>query len=219
MTASAVQFRVSGLLLDLDGTLVDSTAVVDEHWGLIADRLGLARTDVVGRYHGMPASDTMRMIAPRLSEREVEEMVQDIHAGEVADAGRVDALPGALSLLQDLPLERWAVVTSCPRELALARLEGAGLPVPRNLVTDDGDRPGKPDPAPYVFGARVLGLAPADCLAIEDAPLGIRSAMSAGCQVLGLRTTHAEVDGPSVPDLSWVDVTFDGDSLDVRARS
>jgi sugar-phosphatase len=212
-------FRVSGLLLDLDGTLVDSTAVVDRHWGLFADRLGLERSSVVGRFHGMAAADTLRTIAPQLSEREVEALAEEFHAGEVADADLVEALPGAHSLLQQLPPDRWAIVTSCPRELALARLKGAGLPVPRGLVTADGDRPGKPDPAPYLFGATTLGLAPEDCLAVEDAPLGIRSALGAGCHVLGVRTTSAELDVPSVPDLSWVEVTLDGDSLDVRARS
>jgi sugar-phosphatase len=212
-------FRVSGLLLDLDGTLVDSTSVVDRHWGLFADRLGLARSDVVGRFHGVPATDTLRTIAPRLSEREVEALAEEFHAGEIADAGLVEALPGARSLLQQLPPDRWAIVTSCPRALALARLEGAGLPVPGALVTADGERPGKPDPAPYLFGAQSLGLAPGDCLAVEDAPLGIRSAIGAGCQVLGVRTTSAELDVPSVADLTCLEVTFDGASLDVRRRA
>jgi mannitol-1-/sugar-/sorbitol-6-phosphatase len=209
-------FRVSGLLLDLDGTLVDSTAVVDRRWGLFADRLGLERSAVVGRFHGMPASDTLRRIAPQLSEREVEALAEEFHAAEIEDADLVEALPGAHALLHQLPPDRWAIVTSCPHALALARLEGAGLPVPRVLVTADGERPGKPDPAPYLFGAQSLGLAPADCLAVEDAPLGIRSATDAGCRLLGVRTTLAQLPVPSVADLTQIEVTVDGAALDVR---
>lgn len=220
MSETQALFWVRGVLLDLDGTLVDSTTVVDKHWGLIADRLGLPRTDVVGRFHGMPASDTLRTIAPELDDDEVDVLTREIHAGEVADAGLVDALPGALSLLQQLPPDRWAIVTSCPRELAIARLEGAGLPVPAVLVTADGERPGKPDPAPYQFGAESLGLAAADCLAIEDAPLGARSATSAGCLVLGVRSTHASLDVPTVADLTHLEVSVRDDVIivDTHAR-
>jgi len=208
-----VEFRVDGLLLDLDGTLVDSTAVVDKHWGLVADRLGLARDAVVGRFHGMTADETMRTIAPSLDGEEVASLVRDMHAGEIADSGLVTALPGALGLLQQLPVDAWAVVTSGPRALAVARLEGAGLPVPDRMVTADDVVRGKPDPEPYLRGAEALGLEPRRCLAIEDAPPGVRAAVDAGCQVLGVRTTHEELDVPTVPDLSSVGVTVDGDLL------
>ena len=101
-------------------------------------------------------------------------------------------------------------------ELAEARLEGAGLPVPARMVTADDVVRGKPDPEPYLRGAEALRLDPGRCLAIEDAPPGVRSASAAGCQVLGVRTTHAELDVPTVPDLSWVSVTVDGEVLVLR---
>jgi sugar-phosphatase len=211
-----VEFRVCGLLLDLDGTLVDSTAVVDKHWGRIADELGLPRTEVVGRFHGMTAAETMRKIAPSLSDTEISSLVNDLLAGEIADADLVSALPGALALLERLPDDAWVVVTSGPLELAVARLAGAGLPRPERLVTAESVSSGKPEPDPYLLGAELLGHAPADCLAIEDAPAGVRSAVTAGCQCLGLRTTHGELEVPSVPDLSSVRLSFDDARLVVH---
>ena len=213
-----MEFRVSGVLLDLDGTLVDSTAVVDKHWALVADHLGLERDEVVGRFHGMTADQTMRAIAPSLSEDDHVSLVSDLLAGELGDAGLVTALPGALELVQQLPEDAWAVVTSGPRELAAARLEGAGLPVPARMVTADDVVRGKPDPEPYRRGVEALGLEPGQCLAIEDAPPGVRSAVAAGCQVLGVRTTHPELEVPTVLDLSWVSVAVEGDVLVLSGR-
>lgn len=215
---SDLTLRADGLLLDLDGTLVDSTAVVDRQWGLVADRLGLARSDVVGRFHGMTAETTMRVIAPDLADEEICELVAELHAAEVDEADLVTALPGALTLLDTLPADRWAVVTSGPRVLAEARLKGAGLPAPARLVTADEVASGKPDPEPYLLGAAALGLTPARCVAVEDAPSGVHSARAAGCQLLGLRTTHAELEVPTVPDLTWVSVVVEGNELVVTTR-
>jgi sugar-phosphatase len=212
-----VEFRVLGLLLDLDGTLVDSTAVVNKHWGLVADELGVPRAQVVGQFHGMTAAETMRRISPSLSDREVARLVQGLHAGEAEDGHLVEALPGALALLQELPTEAWAIVTSCPHDLALARLRGAGLPAPARMVTADSVGRGKPDPEPYLQGARALGMTPEDCLAIEDAPPGITSAAGAGCQVLAVRTTHQDLAVPSVADLSRVTLVREGATLVLTA--
>jgi sugar-phosphatase len=212
-----VEFRVRGLLLDLDGTLVDSTEVVNKHWGLVADELGVPRTQVVGQFHGMTAAETIRRISPSLSDSEVAHLVQGLHAGEEEDGHLVEALPGALALLQELPAEAWAVVTSCPHDLAHARLRGAGLPTPAHLVTADSVGRGKPDPEPYLQGAKALGMAPEECLAIEDAPSGITSAARAGCQVLAVRTTHQDLAVPSVSDLSRVSLARDGTTLVLTA--
>jgi sugar-phosphatase len=216
-TSEPVEFRVRGLLLDLDGTLVDSTAVVDKHWGLVADQLGVPRARVVGQFHGMTAAETLRTIAPSLSDGDVSRLVESLRAAEAEDGHLVGALPGALELLQEVPAEAWAIVTSCPHDLALTRLRGAGLPAPAHLVTADAVDRGKPDPEPYLRGAMALGMAPEDCLAIEDAPAGITSAARAGCQVLAVRTTHQDLSVPSVADLSGVTLARDGATLVLTA--
>jgi sugar-phosphatase len=205
--------RTRALLIDLDGTLVDSTAAVARCWTRMADRLGLDPATIVGRYHGIPARSTLPLIDPTLSEAEVERLSNELLADEVRDTEGVVALPGAAALVAALPDRAWAIVTSCSPELALARLAAAELPVPPVLVTADDVRRGKPDPEPYLLGAERLGLVPADCLVLEDAPAGVESARAAGCPVLGVRTTHPELDAPTVPDLSAISVVVAADGL------
>ena len=99
-------------------------------------------------------------------------------------------MPGALELIRSIPDGRWGVVTSGSRLLARNRLRYCGLPVPKMLVTSDDVTHGKPDPEPYLKGAKQLGFAPADCLVIEDAPAGIESARAGGMKVIGMTSTY-----------------------------
>ena len=74
------------------------------------------------------------------------------------------------------------------------------------VVTADDVSVGKPDPAPYLMGAKLLGFRPERCLVVEDAPAGVISARAAGCAVIGVLTTHTELDAPTVRTLA--DVRF-----------
>jgi sugar-phosphatase len=75
--------------------------------------------------------------------------------------------------------------------LALARLGAASLPVPEIFVTFDDVKNGKPDPEPYLLGAKLMGLAPSDTYVVEDAPAGVTAGIQAGATVLAVTTTHA----------------------------
>jgi mannitol-1-/sugar-/sorbitol-6-phosphatase len=126
------------------------------------------------------------------------------HMDAVAESARVDrlhaqtggvALPGAAELLGSVaPL---AVVTSCSPHLAAARFAAARLTPPAVLITADLTARGKPHPDPYLAGAAALGVAPAECLVIEDAPAGVAAARAAGMTVWAVTTTHsaAELSG------------------------
>jgi beta-phosphoglucomutase-like phosphatase (HAD superfamily) len=91
--------------------------------------------------------------------------------------------------LDALPSNRFAIVTSASHPLAVVRLRAAGFAIPKHLVTSSDIRNGKPHPEPYLRGAQILGVPPADCVVIEDAPAGVQSGKTAGCRVLALRTT------------------------------
>ena len=81
-------------------------------------------------------------------------------------------------------------MTSGTRRLAIKRLQVAGLPVPPNMITGDDVTHGKPNPEPYLAGAKILGREPQQCLVFEDAPSGIRAGKAAGMTVIGLTTTY-----------------------------
>jgi mannitol-1-/sugar-/sorbitol-6-phosphatase len=198
---------VDAVLFDLDGTLVDSTASVLRNWRRIATMLGRDGEDLVGDRHGVPGRQVLRILEPDLPEERIRELDQALIEGEIADTGDVTATKGARELLAAIPGSRWAVVTSAPLRLAVARLAAAGLPVPAVLVTADDVPAGKPDPAPFRRAAERVGSPAQRCLAVEDAPAGIASARAAGCPTLGVLTTFPELDADTVPDLTAVTVT------------
>ena len=118
-------------------------------------------------------------------------MIEDMEVEDVAD---LQVLPGVKALLEGLPPERWAIVTSSTRRLLLARLKAAGLPVPERIISGDMVERGKPDPEPYRRGAELLGFRPEECVVVEDAPSGVGAGKAAGCRVLGVLGTHSAAE-------------------------
>jgi mannitol-1-/sugar-/sorbitol-6-phosphatase len=189
MTAAALIGRAQALLVDLDGTLVDSTAPVRRVWHRFATRHGLDPEEVHRFAQGRPSRETVRLLAPA-ADHEAEAAAVE-HA-EVHDTEGVRAHPGAVELLgSGGPV---AIVTSCSAALARARLSAAGLPMPDVLVSSDGLERGKPDPECFLIAARRLGVDPTACAVIEDAPAGIKAGRAAGAMVIALRTTHPDAE-------------------------
>ena len=184
------RFECRAVLFDLDGVLVDSASYIEEQWRRWATAKGLAPEPFLRVCHGRRALETIRLAAPQLdAEAEI--------AAFVHDAGNGNALKpveGASRLLQTLPMGSWAVATSGTRTAATERLTEAGLPIPAVLVCAEDVVHGKPSPDVYLMAAAGLGIAPADCLVVEDAPAGIQAARSAGMGVVALTTTHRPED-------------------------
>ncbi|MCI2240290.1 HAD-IA family hydrolase [Paenibacillus sp. TRM 82003] len=210
----------AAVLFDMDGTLVDSTSAIARCWTTWALEHGVtAEALAAAGGHGRPASEIVRDL---VGAERAEEAAARITELEVADVHDVVQLPGVPRLLAEVPAGRWAVVTSCGRPLADARRRAAGLPEPAALVTyDDVDR-GKPDPECFLLGAHRLGVDPADCLVVEDAPAGLAAARAAGCATLAVRTTHptGPLDADAVVELlSHVRASADGAGVRVRVRA
>lgn len=185
---------VRALLLDLDGTLVDSTPAVLAAWRAAADRLGLPFDLVAPHVHGVPADAVLRAAVPHLTQAERRAEAERVLADQAAPDAPVEALPGAAALLAAVPADRVAVVTSGELRLVRASAAKAGLVLPEVLVTADDVVRGKPDPEPYLRAAAALGVDPADCLVVEDAPAGVAAGRAAGARVLALLTTHTAAD-------------------------
>jgi mannitol-1-/sugar-/sorbitol-6-phosphatase len=182
--------RCRAILFDMDGVLVDSTPAVARVWGIWAARHGFEAEETVRRAHGRPSLATIRELLPNgdhdAEDREVERL-------EIEDISDVVALPGATQLLRAIPARQWAVVTSATRKLAEVRLRASDLPF-AHLVTSNDVVHGKPFPDPYLKGAETLGVAPSDCVVVEDAPSGVRAGKAAGARVLALLTTSAAAE-------------------------
>jgi sugar-phosphatase len=210
MTAAVIECDV--VLFDMDGTLVDSTAVVERHWAKWASRRGINVSDILAVSHGRPTIDTLRLVAPHLA---TEEEAARIDADEARDSEGVRPVAGALELVASLPPARWAVVTSANRALALTRLAAAGFPVPNVLVTVDDVTLGKPNPAPYVHAARQLSSMAARSVVLEDTPVGVQAGRAAGATVIGVTTTFNRLDDchHCVADLRAIRAVHEDDSL------
>ncbi|MDB4882446.1 MAG: HAD-superfamily hydrolase, subfamily variant 3 [Gemmatimonadetes bacterium] len=212
----------SAVLFDLDGVLADSTASVSRSWGAWARRVGLDPDEVLAKVHGRRAMDTVRALRPNL-DAEVE--LAFLVALETTDNHDVVPIPGARELLQALPADAWAVVTSGTRAVATSRLVAAGIPLPRVMISGESVSRGKPDPEGYLLGAASLGVAAAECIVVEDAPAGAAAARAAGMLLLALTTTHAASElQPAdlvISDLSHLSLRQpapSGHRLELRAR-
>jgi mannitol-1-/sugar-/sorbitol-6-phosphatase len=180
-------FFTKAILFDMDGVLIDSAPAVERVWRIWAKAHGLDPALVVAQAHGRRSIETIRAVAPAMDAEKENVVVEQM---EIEDKDGVTALPGAARLLAQLPDDRFAIVTSATRPLAVARLGYAGLPVPRYTITADDVVNGKPSPEPYLKGAALLGVAPIDCVVFEDTPTGIASARASAMQAVALQTTY-----------------------------
>ncbi|ROS43965.1 HAD-IA family hydrolase [Amycolatopsis thermoflava] len=178
------------LLVDMDGTLVDSDEAQVRSWTAWAAGHRLNPGPFLDA-QGRTARDKITEFAPWL---DVESETRRIAAMEAEERSGVRALPGALDLWRSN--QRFAVVTSADEKLARVRLDAAGLDVrrPETIVTADDVTKGKPDPEPYLLAARRLGVDPARCTVVEDAPAGVEAGLAAGMEVVALTTTAHERD-------------------------
>jgi mannitol-1-/sugar-/sorbitol-6-phosphatase len=183
-----MKISVRGILFDMDGVLVSSIGSVERSWTKWAEKHGVDPALAIKTAHGRRAIETVRFLRPDLND---EEELRHLEEMEVNDNEGVEILEGVLPILQALPTNRWTVVTSATKRLALSRMRHGGIPVPERVVTADKVSKGKPDPEPYVVGAKLLGLKPEECLVIEDAASGAKAGHAAGCKVLATLFSHS----------------------------
>jgi mannitol-1-/sugar-/sorbitol-6-phosphatase len=171
----------AAFLFDMDGTLLDSSAVVHRVWGAWARRHGVDAAALLADVHGVRAEDTIRRFAgPGM---DVAKETQWILEAEVRDVEGVVALEGIHAFIERCDPGTWAIVTSAPRALAEARLRAAKLPIPEVLITAEEVQRGKPDPQGFLLGAKRLGVRIEECLVFEDSAAGVAAAKAAGADV------------------------------------
>ncbi|KUM76177.1 MULTISPECIES: HAD-IA family hydrolase [Streptomyces] len=208
MTAAvSTVLTARALLLDMDGTLVNSDAVVERIWRRWATEHGLDGDEVMKVVHGRQGHASMALLLPG---RPVEQNLADntrLLAEETADMDGVVAVPGAPEFLASLRGLPHALVTSADVPLSTARMAAAGLALPEVRITAESVGASKPDPEGFLKGAAELGVAPADCVVFEDSGAGIAAGKAAGMRVVGIGA-RAGVHGPDVvvPDLTRVRV-------------
>jgi mannitol-1-/sugar-/sorbitol-6-phosphatase len=203
VVSSPVEIRCKGVLFDMDGILISSIGSVERSWTKWAELRGVDPEFALKTAHGRRAIETAALLRPDLDSQAELRLIEDI---ELADGEGLAVLPGVLDLLCALPPDRWTVVTSATDRLARQRLGEAGIPMPHRLVTADDVEQGKPDPAPYLAGAALLGVPPEDCVVFEDAESGTLAGRAAGCTVIATTFSH-EAESLSAAHYLVEDVT------------
>ncbi|MFJ8659176.1 HAD-IA family hydrolase [Streptomyces sp. NPDC093795] len=191
------------LLLDMDGTLVNSDAVVERCWRRWAERQGLDTDAVLRVVHGRQGYATMAVLLP---DRPMEENYADnrvMLVEETADLDGVVPVPGAPAFMAALATLPHALVTSADEALAQARMGAAALPMPETRVTAECVGASKPDPEGFLKGAAELGFDPADCVVFEDSEAGIQAGRAAGMRIVGVGPRAAAF----APDVHVADLT------------
>ncbi|MBB4932068.1 HAD superfamily hydrolase (TIGR01509 family) [Lipingzhangella halophila] len=206
------------VLLDMDGTLVDSEALWGRAEREVVSGLGGVWTDEDHRRNVGAASVPVTRYIIELTGTDVPPaaVAAELRAAFSRQlAGGVELRPGAKELVaavarSDVPM---ALVTSTERSVVDAAIGGIGAGSFDVTVAGDEVEQNKPAPDPYLRAARLLGADPARCVAVEDSPVGIASAVAAGCVTVAVPSMVAleEADGLTVLDsLVGVDLRWMG---------
>lgn len=201
----------AAFLFDMDGTLINSIAATERVWTRWALRHGLNVEIFLPTIHGVRCIETVRR--QNLPGVDPEQEAALLTQAEMDDTDGVTAITGVAALLASLPADRWAVVTSAPRSLALRRIQAAGLPLSTLMITSEDVTQGKPAPDCFLLAAQKLGVSANECLVFEDAPAGIKAAESAGASVVVISATHShemQTSHPIVADYSGIQVVIEG---------
>jgi sugar-phosphatase len=194
------------ILFDMDGTLVDSTVVVEQVWERFADRFGLDVVEILKTSHGRRMEDSIVRFGPEGID--VATVKEDLDAFEARTVDGVVAVPGAPAFVAALPSGSIALVTSAGRTLAMVRMASVDVPIPAVVVSADDVQRGKPHPDPYLQAAALLGVEPADAVVFEDADAGIESALAAGMRTVVVGDAAGSIaDGlPRITDYAQISV-------------
>jgi HAD superfamily hydrolase (TIGR01509 family) len=187
-----------GAIFDLDGTIVDNMPIHVEAFAIFAERHGLPplTLDDRQRLDGRRNSE----IFPDLFGRPLTEADQKAFAKEKEtlyrglSVGRLTPVHGLVRLLDRLDAHAVpvAIATSAPPENVTHTLAELGLSSRLAcIVGGDQVRRGKPFPDVFLAAAIRLGVAPADCVAFEDAPAGIIAARTAGMRTVAVSNSFA----------------------------
>lgn len=196
-----------GIVWDLDGTLIDSG---DDHWAtwhaaLQAEGVALSRAQFDAGFGQRNDRFLRGLLGEDLSDADVARISAAKEAAyrDMVRAEGVQLLPGAQAWLARLHAQGWrqALGSSAPRQNVDVIVEV--LQLDRYLmatVSGDDVQRGKPDPQVFLLAATRIGVRPARCIVVEDAPVGIAAGRNGGMRTIAVRTTHADLTGDLVVD-------------------
>lgn len=201
-----------GVAFDMDGTLINSTLLIENLWRDWAALHGVEIELLLKEAHGRKAVDIVRLFAPAHLDPDDEARKLTLSATVAIDG--LQEVRGAADLLRSLPRNCWAVVTSAEKDLATKWMSHLQLPLPNILISAEDVSEGKPSPLGYLQAASRLNCDPASMIVFEDALNGFTAGERAGAHVIVLSTT---LSPQQIGDRHWIrdftEVHVDGRAL------
>jgi HAD superfamily hydrolase (TIGR01509 family) len=223
MTPAFPARPVAGVVFDIDGTLLDNMPFHVEAFEAFTEKHGLPPLTLETRkwMDGKRNSDIFPgLFAREMSQAEIEQLSHEKESAyRRLSKGRLTPLSGLIRLLDALDLAHVpvALATSAPRENVVHTLHELGLSERLTVIARSDEVPlGKPAPDVFLEAARKLGVPAPDCLAFEDAPIGVTAAGRAGMTCVGIATSYeaemlATADPPPAIVVSDFDALLEGE--------
>jgi len=207
----------------MDGLLIDSEPLWLEAETAIMARLGADWTERdQAALLGGSLERTVRYLLAKATRPAPPELVGEWLMGDITERVRRDGIPlrpGARELLAEVAAAGLpcALVTSSERSFMDAVLASTGLRFDVLVCAEDVATT-KPDPEPYLLAAKLIGVPPGDCFALEDSPNGVASAEAAGCRVFAVPSLMPILPAPGRTVVrSLLDLTADAFGVHVAS--
>jgi beta-phosphoglucomutase len=193
-----------GIALDMDGVIVDSNPLHTQAWMLYNRRFGIDAGEALAeRMYGRRNDEIVRdFFGPQLSTEEVarhgaakEELYRKMLEPKLAET----LVPGVREFLERHMGQPVALATNAEPANVDFILDRAGLRRYFRVVVDGHQvQHPKPHPEIYLRAARLLSVAPRNCIVFEDSFSGVEAARVAGARIVGVRTTHRKLPGADI---------------------
>jgi beta-phosphoglucomutase len=217
LTSASPAYNFKGVIFDLDGVIADTAVVHHAAWKKLAAEVGIPFDDAIGeRLKGVDRRASLDILLEKAarpySEAEKEALAtrkNDYYRQQIERFGPENLLPGARAAIESVRRAGLKTALASASRNAPLLLEKLGIADLFDYVVDANHiGRAKPDPEIFLAAARGLGLAPSECLGVEDAAAGIASIHSAGMTAVGIGQPYALAGADLLlPDVAAFDIS------------
>lgn len=190
-----MKLKYKAVIFDLDGVIVCTDECHYKGWKKLADEEGIYfDREINQRLRGVSRMESLEIVLEKANKAytaeekaEMAERKNNFYREYIKDLTPADVLPGVMDFCEKLRAQGIKLAIGSSSKNTPAILKGIGLDTYFDAVADGNQiTKSKPDPEVFLLAAKLVGIAPADCMVVEDAKAGVEAAIAGGMDVLGL---------------------------------